>query len=128
MMNKYEDSGSNNIQNFPTMTSARSKSGELRVHGHLMSERDKSYRLEFYASPEGTSAPVYGETHLGFIGVSTNHGGNINYDAGFVVAAGSVEVGTLITATATEILDDQPGSENDVYGSTSEFSAAKAVK
>ena len=118
---KDEDAGPNNLQNFPTMTSARLKDGDLRVHGRLMSERNKSYRLDFYASPAGTSAPVEGQTHLGFIEVGTNGGGNTNYDTDLVVVGGSVEVGTLITATATEVLGV------DIYGSTSEFSAATAV-
>ncbi|MCH7736874.1 MAG: right-handed parallel beta-helix repeat-containing protein [Chloroflexi bacterium] len=124
--NKDVDDGPNGFQNFPTMNRAQLDSGELSVHGHLMSERDKTYRIDVYANPVGSAAPVEGLTHLGSFEVSTNHGGNINFDAALAVA-GDVEVGTSITTTATEILDDQPGSENDVFGSTSEFSAATGV-
>ena len=120
------DSGPNNLQNFPTINFAHLDGGELNVHGHLMSERGKTYRIDIYGSPVGTAAPVEGNTHLGSFEVSTNNGGSTNYDAELVVT-GVVETGSLITATVTEILDNQPGSEDDDYGSTSEFSAAIEV-
>jgi hypothetical protein len=124
--NKDADDGPNGFQNFPTMNHAKLGSGELTVHGHLMSERDKTYRIDVYANPVGSASPVEGETHLGSFEVSTNHGGNTNFDVALAVG-GDVVAGTLITTTATEILDDQPGSEDDIYGSTSELSAAAAV-
>ena len=124
--NKDADNGPNGFQNFPTMNHAKLGSGELTVHGHLMSERDKTYRIDVYANPVGSAAPVEAQTFLGSFEVSTNHGGNTNFNADLAVG-GDVVAGTLITTTATEILDDQPGSEDDDYGSTSELSAAAAV-
>lgn len=124
--NKDVDDGPNGFQNFPTMNHAKLGSGELTVHGHLKSERDKTYRIDVYANPVGSAAPVEGDTFLGSFEVSTNHGGNTNFDVALAVGGGVV-AGTLITTTATEILDDQPGSEDDDYGSTSELSAAAAV-
>ena len=124
--NKDADNGPNGFQNFPTINHAKLGSGELTVHGHLMSERDKTYRIDVYANPVGSAAPVEAQTFLGSFEVSTNHGGNTNFNADLAVG-GDVVAGTLITTTATEILDDQPGSEDDDYGSTSELSAAAVV-
>lgn len=71
---------------------------------------------------------MQGKTHLGFTEVATNLGGNTNYRIAFAVAAGEADAGSLITATATEILVYLPGAENDEFGSTSEFSGAVEVR
>jgi len=121
--NKDIDSGANNLQNFPVLKGAAADNSDLVIKGKLKSEPNKDYRLDFYASPAGTSIPVEGKDHLGFIGVSTNKVGKASFKADFEAING----GSLITATATEILVNLPGSVNDEYGSTSEFSAATAV-
>ena len=121
---KDADAGLNNLQNFPVLKEAEPDDGDLEIEGKLKSGPNKDYRLDFYASPAGTAAPVEGKEHLGFIEVSTNNGGKASFEAEF----GAVDGGSLITATATEILVNLPGSEDDVYGSTSEFSGALAVE
>ena len=97
---KDKDGGSNALQNFPTVNHAKLGSGELTVHGHLMSEQDKTYRIDVYANPVGSAAPVEGQTFLGSFEVNTNHGDNTNFDVALAVGGG-VAAGTLITTTAT---------------------------
>ena len=102
------DSGPNNYQNFPLLTSATSGGGTTNVTGTLNSESNKQYRIEFFASPQ-CSASGYGEgqVYLGSAIVNT-----IGNDASFNVNLPvSVQPGNVITATAT-----------DPTGNTSEFS------
>jgi hypothetical protein len=102
------DSGPNNVQNFPLLTSATSSGGTTTVTGTLNSESNKPYRVEFFASPQ-CSASGYGEgqTYLGKSDVTT-----VGNDASFNVNLPvTVQPGNVITATAT-----------DAAGNTSEFS------
>jgi len=102
------DSGPNNFQNFPLLTSATANGGTTTVTGTLNAESNKPYRIEFFASPQ-CSASGYGEgqVFLGFSDVST-----IGNDASFNVNLPvTVQPGNVITATAT-----------DAAGNTSEFS------
>src|SRR6185436_18340302 len=102
------DSGPNNYQNFPLLTSATSVGGTTNVTGTLNSESNKQYRVEFFASPQ-CSASGYGEgqVYLGKSDVTT-----VGNDTGFNVNLPvTVQPGSVITATAT-----------DPAGNTSEFS------
>jgi len=102
------DSGPNNYQNFPLLTSAISNGGATMVNGTLNSESNKQYRIEFFASPQ-CSATGYGEgqVYLGSSIVTTN-GNDANFSVSLPV---TVQPGNVITATAT-----------DSAGNTSEFS------
>ena len=106
------DTGPNNLQNFPVLTSALS--GSTIIEGSLNSIASTTFRLEFFANsacdPLGYGE---GETFLGFTDVTTDGTGNVSFTATF---ATTVAVGQLITATAT-----------DPNNNTSEFSACQAV-
>ena len=101
------DTGSNNLQNFPVLTSV--VSGSTNIQGTLNSTPSTIFRVEFFSSsacdPSGNGE---GETFLGFKDVTTDGTGNVSFTATF---ATSVAVGDLITATAT-----------DANNNTSEFS------
>ena len=99
------DTGPNNFQNFPVLTSARTTTTGVSVRGTLNSQPNRTYRIEFFGNAE-LDPGLYGEgkTLLGFTNVTTDGNGNVSFDA-------SVTRGALITSTAT-----------DPAGNTSEFS------
>ena len=98
------DTGSNNFQNFPVLTSATTGG----VEGTLNSTPNTTFRLEFFANsvcdPSGFGE---GETFLGSTTSTTDGSGNTNFTAIF-----PVPLGDIVTATAT-----------DPNNNTSEFSA-----
>ena len=102
------DTGSNNLQNFPVLTTVSSSNGTTTITGTLNSEANKQYRIEFFSSTQA-NASGYGEgqTFLGFTDVTTS-GNDASINATLPV---TVPVGYVITATAT-----------DPNGNTSEFS------
>jgi hypothetical protein len=127
------DEGANNFQNFPTLNWAKEWQGKLRVHGHLKSERNKSYRIDIYANdaadPSGNGE---GQRHLGYFEVETNGEGNtvVETKNEIEIGGGFVDIGDYVTVTATELCTpDLPDEGNCPFGmsSTSEFSAAVAV-
>ncbi len=105
------DTGPNNLQNFPVLTSATVEGGQTTVVGDLNSTASTTFRLEFFASaaadPSGNGE---GRTFLGAEDVTTDASG----DAGFNVVLPVVPPTgqTFISATAT-----------DPANNTSEFSA-----
>lgn len=106
------DTGSNQLQNFPVLTTA--SSGSTRITGTLNSTPDTVFSLDFYSNTvPDISNHGEGEIYLGSTSVTTDAAG----DAAFVaVFAQDTPVGHFITATAT-----------DPDGNTSEFSAAVQV-
>ena len=102
------DTGANNLQNFPVLTSAAA--GDSAIAGTLNSTANTLFRLEFFANavcdPSGHGE---GETFLGSTTVTTNGAGDIRFTA---TLPGMVRAGHFLTATATD-----PG------GNTSGFSA-----
>jgi hypothetical protein len=97
------DTGPNNLQNSPVLTSAAGTT----VTGTLNSAPGTSFRIEFFASPAGGPAGQ-GQTFLGFTDVTTDAAGN----AGFSATVAAVPAGQVVTATAI----------NSTTGDTSEFS------
>ncbi len=103
------DTGANNLQNYPALTSAVSNGTTTNIVGSLNSTANTAFALDFFVSPtyDGTNFGE-GKTYVG----STNITTAADCSAGFNVtltypAAG----GHFITATAT-----------DPDGNTSEFS------
>ncbi|HEX5035668.1 MAG TPA: Calx-beta domain-containing protein [bacterium] len=106
------DTGTNNLQNFPVLTSAVSAGGQTKIQGTLNSTASASgYRIEFFSNDScDDSGQGEGEVFLGAVtGVNTNGSGNASFTADLSV---SVPSGQAITATAT-----------DPDSNTSEFSA-----
>ena len=104
------DSGPNNLQNFPVLTSVTSMAGCALVQGTLNSTPNTTFRLEFFANNGPTASYVQGETFLGFTNVTTSANGNASFA---VIFQASMVNTQFITATAT-----------DPANNTSEFSAA----
>lgn len=108
------DTGANDLQNFPDLTSATTFGGTTTIQGTLDSNPVSTFRIEFFASAScDLSGNGQGKTFLGAANVSTNGACTANITATVGVA---VPTGQVITATAT-----------DPSGNTSEFSACVTV-
>jgi hypothetical protein len=100
------DSGANNLQNKPILTSAKTGSLKTTIKGNLESNHDRTFTVEFYANPSNTNE---GKKFIGETSVTTTVDGLASF--AFTLGA-KVPVGQTITATATD---------------TSEFSAPRTV-
>jgi hypothetical protein len=102
------DTGPNNLQNFPVLTSVTT--GSVQIQGTLNSTPSTQFTLEFFANsacdPSGYGE---GEEFIGSTIVTTDGAGDASFDVGL---PGPLLPGAFVTATATD-----PG------GNTSEFSA-----
>ena len=102
------DSGPNNLQNFPVITSALTRSGSTRLIGALNSVSNLIYRLEFFESPAcNSSGNSEGRVYLATTTTTTDGNGDAAFS--FDLSAPIVS-GRFVTATAT-----------DANGNTSEF-------
>jgi len=108
------DTGANNLQNFPVLSSAVRVTGGTTVNGTLNSKANQSFRIEFFTSPAADPSGFgEGKVFLGGVVVTTDSSGN----ASFTVTLAGVPAGSqVITATAT-----------DSGNNTSEFSRAISV-
>ncbi|MDW8310301.1 MAG: right-handed parallel beta-helix repeat-containing protein, partial [Verrucomicrobiales bacterium] len=103
------DTGANQRQNFPVLSSATANVADTRVAGTLNSAANTSFRLEFFSNPRCDAlGHGEGEQFLGSAEVTTDGSGNASFDLTLPTRA----IGRFITATAT-----------DPAGNTSEFSA-----
>ena len=109
------DTGPNNLQNFPVLTSVLSSNGNLTVQGTLNSTAGTSFRIELFSN-DACSVSGWGEgkVFLGFTNINTNASGNGNFS--FTVPTASLNGVSFLTATAT-----------DANGNTSEFSQCFGV-
>ena len=104
------DTGGNNLQNFPVITSVTPGTTNTTIAGTLNSTAGTQFRIEFYANtscdPAGSGE---GKTFLGSTNVTTDGSCNATFN---LVVANAAITGPMITATAT-----------DPNNNTSEFSA-----
>ena len=104
------DSGANNLQNFPVLTSSVSTGGNTTIQGTLNSTASTTFDLHFYSSPTGdASGNGEGEVYLGTDSVITDGSGNATINS--LLTGVSVTAGHVVSATAT-----------DPSSNTSEFS------
>jgi len=102
------DSGANQLQNFPVLTSATNTPVSVLIAGSLNSRAATTYQLDFYASAQGDpSGNGEGQYYLGSTNVTTDGAGNTNFS---VSLPGTNFKGRFVSATAT-----------DPFGNTSEF-------
>lgn len=108
------DVGSNDLQNFPVLTSVILEGSNTRIEGSLNSTANKNYRIEFFSNEEIDSTQ-YGEGkfYLGYTNVTTDSNCNADFSVSLPVI---VPPNFYVTSTATD--------ENN---NTSEFSAAVPV-
>ena len=104
------DTGPNNFQNFPSLTTVTISAGSATIVGTLNSTPSTAFRLEFLSAPSaGRSGYGEGSTFIGTADVTTDSAGNASFNLTFPVGA----TATSFAATAT-----------DALGNTSEFSPA----
>ena len=102
------DTGSNNLQNFPVLTSVDVQATSTIIQGTLNSTANAQFRLEFFASAQcDPTGHGEGQTFLGSADVTTA-GNNVTFNVNLPVA---ISANQYVTATAT-----------NAAGSTSEFS------
>lgn len=102
------DTGDNNLQNFPILSSAQASGADINVEGVLQSLPNTAFRIEFFTGTDDDETEHgEGQFYIGTTDVTTDANGvaNININLPFVPA------GRHIAATAT----------NTVTGDTSEF-------
>jgi len=118
------DTGANNVQNFPELTSAISSNGNTIIKGKINSIPNTTFRVELFSNKVlddsgfgnggfgnggfGGGGYGEGEKFLGFQNVTTDSSGNATVAVNLPLA---VPIGQFITATAT-----------DPNNNTSEFS------
>jgi hypothetical protein len=108
------DTGSNNLQNFPVLTTAAVGASKTRVTGTLNSTASTTYQIDLYANTScDASGNGEGQIYLGSTTATTNGSGDAIFAATSLTAAAA---SAAITSTAT-----------DPNGNTSEFSACKAA-
>ena len=105
------DTGANNLQNFPIITSAAL--GSTIVGGTLNSAPSTQFTLDFYANSAPCNASTEGQRYLGSGAVTTDAVGNGSFNLTLPVNS---SLGESITATAT-----------DPAGNTSELSGCQVV-
>jgi parallel beta-helix repeat protein len=125
------DSGANNQQNFPVITSAGLSGPNLTLNGSLDTDGlNSQYRIEFFGNVAGTQDTTNGEAryYLGYTTVTTNGSGDASI-ANVIFPGTLLSSGDFVTATATRIVDPAQVGINDVlaYGTTSELSANRAI-
>jgi len=92
------DTGANNLQNFPVLTSAVPQSGATTIQGSLNSSAEKGFHFEFFSNSAcDPSNYGEGETYLGFLYKSTEADGNVSFTFN---SPAVVPVGQFVTATA----------------------------
>jgi CSLREA domain-containing protein len=111
------DTGANNLQNYPVLTSAKTSRKGTIIRGTLESTPSTSattqtFVIQFFSNPKDTNE---GKTYLGQKSVSTSVDGFASFT---FKTKKKVGAGQNITATAT----------NDSTGETSEFSGPKKVR
>lgn len=109
------DSGVNDLQNSPVVSSAAAGGGQTTIAYSLNSRSGTRYRIEFFANDACDSSGFgEGEKLIGSRDIVTDGSGNLGETASFPTPAGG---GSVITATATDV----------VANNTSEFSACTRV-
>ncbi|HET6974899.1 MAG TPA: SBBP repeat-containing protein [Pyrinomonadaceae bacterium] len=109
-----QDTGPNNLQNFPVVTLVTSTSNSTTIQGTLQSLPNTTFQVDLYSSaavdPSGNGE---GAQFMGSTAVNTDNNGNGTFNVTLPVA---LAAGRVVTATAT-----------DPNGNTSEFSAADSA-
>lgn len=107
------DTGANDQQNFPVITTASNDGTNTTVVGTFNSKANLTYRLEFYSNTVlGPTGYGQGENFLGATTVTTDGSGNASFNVSFP----QLSDGLWVSSTAT-----------DPNGNTSEFAASVQI-
>ena len=107
------DTGANNLQNFPVLTSADGTLNSMVVSGTLNSTANSTFRLEFFTNAAcDASGNGEGQFYLGSQDVLTDGSGNAPFSA---TVYGAFSAGQQITATATSFGNDTSEFSGGLY-------------
>ena len=96
------DTGANNLQNFPVLTSAVTTGTQITVTGTLNSTASTSFRIEFYANATGDGTGYgEGQTLIGVTDVTTNGSGNASFSP---TLSATVSAGSAISAIVSRLV------------------------
>jgi hypothetical protein len=127
------DTGPNDLQNFPVISSVTSGGGSTTIQGTLNTTPNSSVLIEFFASAAcDASGNGEGQTFLQETSETTDGSGNLTFN---FIFGGDVPAGQFVTATATNYgpaaiqsgLRPRSVRGEPIPGSTSEFSACFIV-
>jgi hypothetical protein len=107
------DTGSNQNQNYPVLTSAITSDAACLIQGTLSSATNATFSIDFYEGPPDPSGYGEGLDYVGTTVVSTGPDGTASFAAAFPQR---IAINWVVSATAT-----------DTNNNTSEFSATVAV-
>ncbi len=108
------DTGSNQAQNYPVLTSAGTSASATFIQGTLNSSTNANFLIDFYSNSSGDPSEFgEGRSLIGTRTVTTGPDGNATFGANFPTLT---TIGHVITATAT-----------DTNNNTSEFSQTIVV-
>lgn len=99
------DTGANNLQNYPFLTSSTIENGIVTSNGTLNSVPNTQFLIQFFADSRSITTPS--QVYLGSTTVATNGNGNATFAVNFPIG----DVNVYINATATNL----------ATGDTSEF-------
>ena len=117
------DTGANNLQNFPAISSAKTEGTTTTIKGRLRSTPRKHFIIQLFSSPQkDPSGFGEGKEFMGERRVTTNREGL----GAFTFRTGAI-TGAFVTATATRLVPDPSNPTILLPTNTSEFSAAKKV-
>ena len=109
------DTGANNLQNFPVLTSAQVVSStQVTIIGSFNSTASSHFRIEFFSSAaQDATGHGEGQTYLGFVNVTTDMSGNVSFNT---TLTANLAGDSFVSATAT-----QGNATFTNYAGTSEF-------
>ena len=110
------DTGANNLQNFPVITSALTSGN---VSGTLNSTPNTQFAIDFYSNTAADGANSEGRTYIGSTTVTTDASGNATFG---LTSTTTLAAGQFVTGTATST-----GGSAQAIGDTSEFSGQTLV-
>lgn len=112
------DTGANDLQNRPTLTSAEVYETSTKVVGSLDSAASTSYRVDFFVTDGATAAAsTTGPRWVGSKDVTTDGSGDVDFT---VYLGETLAAGEYVVATAAELISGERQS-------TSEFAAAALI-
>jgi hypothetical protein len=94
------DTGPNNFQNYPIITSSSTANGIATINGTLNSTSNAQFTLQFFADSQNFTTP--GQTYLGSTSVTTDANGNATFSVTFPIG----ETNVLPNANATSANGD----------------------
>jgi len=94
------DTGGNNLQNFPVLTSATTDGSSITIDGTLNSTSNTTFTLEFFANTAcDPSNHGEGESFIGWTAETSDGSGDVTFTINF---SSAVPTGQFVTATATD--------------------------